>query len=43
MFVCDRGCHYSAAVCLVLAVFEVAGIGQVSLAADYASIVAWGD
>ena len=39
VFVCERGCHYYFTVCLVLAVSEVAGIGQVGLADYYASIV----
>ena len=42
MFVCDRGCYYYVDVCLVLALLEVVGIGQVSLEAYYMPIVAWG-
>ena len=43
MCVCDRGCYYSVAVYLVLAISEVAKIGQVSLADYYASIVVLGE
>ena len=43
MCVFERGCHYSVAVCLVLAVSEVSGIVEVILAAYYVSIVVWGE
>ena len=43
MFICDRGFHYYVAVCLVLSVFDVFGLGQVGLAADWAPIVEWDD
>ena len=42
-FVCNKCCHYSVDVCIVLAVSDVARIGQVSLSAYQAPIVVWGD